>query len=119
MSEKPPVNPQECPVQMPISYFGATYQDSQCIDGYLWDLDSCDEPGGPLHNGGDIPCPFCSPEEHVEYLKDDEDLIVCEACATELKSLHWTETNRGSVKLYGAYGKCQCNQWAEIKESEV
>lgn len=118
MSEKPPLDPQVCPVQMPVSYFGAMYQDSQCIDGYLWDLDSCDEPCGPLHNGGDIPCPFCNPEEHVEYLKDDEDLIICEVCATELKNLYWAETSYSSVKLYGYCSKCQCNQWAEIKESE-
>ena len=25
-------------------HFGAWYEDAICIDGYLWDLDSCDEP---------------------------------------------------------------------------
>lgn len=25
--------------------FGASYPDSICIEGYLWDADSCDEPG--------------------------------------------------------------------------
>ena len=48
--------------------FGSNYPDGTCIDGYLWDLDSCDEPGGPLHNGGDIPCPFCNTRVHLEYL---------------------------------------------------
>ena len=42
--------------------FGGGYLDSTCIDGYLWDLDSCDEPGGGLRSGGDIPCPQCNPE---------------------------------------------------------
>lgn len=42
------------------SHFGATYPDAQCVDGMLWDEDSCDEPGGPLLSGGDIPCPKCN-----------------------------------------------------------
>ncbi|MBN3851950.1 hypothetical protein G3N59_01030 [Paraburkholderia sp. Ac-20340] len=49
--------------------FGANYPDGTCIDGYLWDLDSCDEPGGPLHSGGDVPCPHCNTREYVvDYL---------------------------------------------------
>lgn len=49
------------------SHFGAWYEDATCCDGYLWDLDSCDEPGGPLYNGGDIPCPKCNTKEYVDY----------------------------------------------------
>lgn len=45
-------------------HFGAPYIDAQCIDGYLWDEDSCDEPGGALRNGGDIPCPECNAAEY-------------------------------------------------------
>ncbi len=48
-------------------HFGAWYPDACCIDGYLWDLDSCDEPGGGLSHGGDIPCPKCNTREYVEY----------------------------------------------------
>jgi len=51
-------------------FFGATYPDACCIDGYLWDLDSCDEPGGELCIGGDIPCPACNTAEHEAYFKD-------------------------------------------------
>jgi hypothetical protein len=40
--------------------FGAAYPDSLCCDGLLWDADSCDEPGGGLSVGGDIPCPRCN-----------------------------------------------------------
>lgn len=47
--------------------FGARYPDSICIDGYLWDLDSCDEPGGPLHHGGDIGCPGCNTRKYLQY----------------------------------------------------
>jgi hypothetical protein len=48
--------------------FGANYPDGTCIEGYMWDLDSCDEPGGMLTSGGDIPCPHCNTREYVEYL---------------------------------------------------
>lgn len=51
-------------------HFGASYVDAQCFKGYLWDEDSCDEPGGPLRNGGDIPCPQCNREEYEEYIKE-------------------------------------------------
>lgn len=54
-------------------HFGAPYLDAQCQNGYLWDEDSCDEPGGPLLNGGDTPCPKCNAAEHAEYLRLDED----------------------------------------------
>ena len=43
------------------------YPDSVCIDGYLWDADSCDEPGGALRHGGEIPCPQCNATEHASY----------------------------------------------------
>ena len=45
-------------------YFG---EDGICIDGHMWDLDSCDKAGGPLSSGGDIPCPECN---HDEWLKN-------------------------------------------------
>ncbi|SMH64613.1 protein of unknown function [Acidithiobacillus ferrivorans] len=51
--------------------FGATYIDSCCIDGYLWDLDSCDEPGGRLSDGGDMPCPKCNTLEYLEQAKEE------------------------------------------------
>lgn len=53
-------------------YFGASYPDATCIDGYLWDLDSCDEPGGPLSGGGEVPCPQCN---HDVWLEDFEDTV--------------------------------------------
>lgn len=48
--------------------FGANYPDGTCIDGYMWDLDSCDAPGGGLRHGGEMPCPACNTAEHVEWL---------------------------------------------------
>ena len=50
-------------------HYGAYYPDACCIDGYLWDLDSCDEPGGPLHSGGDTPCPRCNTAEYVDDIR--------------------------------------------------
>lgn len=47
--------------------FGAGYPDGTCCDGFMWDLDSCDEPGGPLFCGGDEPCPWCNTREHLEW----------------------------------------------------
>ena len=49
------------------SHFGASYPDACCIDGHLWDMDSCDEPGGPLCKGGEIPCPKCNADEHKAF----------------------------------------------------
>lgn len=49
-------------------WFGAHYPDAQCIDGYLWDLDSYED--GLLTSGGDYPCPYCNAREFIEYLSD-------------------------------------------------
>lgn len=112
MKELPPNEPQPCPTQMPVSYFGAHYPDSQCIDGYLWDEDSGDSDG--LDIGGDIPCPFCKPEEHTKYMmNNDDDRVVCVECETDLTQIHWAETSKPSVKLYGHCSKCNCNQWGK------
>ncbi|MNJ71214.1 hypothetical protein D3C77_677310 [compost metagenome] len=48
-------------------HFGALYPDTQCVDGFLWDEDSYDEPGGALRHGGDIPCPKCNSASNATY----------------------------------------------------
>lgn len=50
-------------------HFGAHYDDATCIDGYLWDLDSCDQPGGLLSHGGDMACPCCNTREYVADIR--------------------------------------------------
>ena len=50
-----------------FSHFGARYPDARCIDGYLWDMDS--DENGYLTSGGDDPCPYCNPNEYMEYKK--------------------------------------------------
>ena len=58
----------QCPE---FPYFGAIYPDACCIDGYLWDLDSCDSPGSNLlTSGGDDPCPFCNYDEAIARCAD-------------------------------------------------
>jgi hypothetical protein len=47
-------------------FFGASYPDACCIDGYLWDLDSGDG-DGMLSHGGDVPCPQCNADEYKSY----------------------------------------------------
>lgn len=61
----------QCPE---FPFFGVSYPDARCINGYLWDLDKCDE-NGNLYGVGDIPCPFCNTEKFIEYdpfSKEDE-----------------------------------------------
>lgn len=43
--------------------FGASYPDSVCIDGKLFDADNCDGDGSLFDPGEDIPCPMCRPED--------------------------------------------------------
>lgn len=50
-------------------HFGASYPDAQCIDGYLWDLDSYDD--GMLTNGGDLPCPACNTDAFLNGAAED------------------------------------------------
>lgn len=56
-------NKKQCPE---FPFFGASYPDARCVDGYLWDLDKVNEKGG-LYGEGDTPCPFCNFEEFVEF----------------------------------------------------
>ena len=54
-----------------LRLFGASYPDAQCIDGYLWDLDSYDN--GFLTIGGDDACPVCNTEVWLEQIEIGED----------------------------------------------
>lgn len=55
---------QECPE---FSYFGANYPDARCIDGYLHDLDDCDDNGNLYLNEEQYPCPFCNTSEYLKH----------------------------------------------------
>lgn len=48
--------------------FGASYPDSVCIDGFLWDADSGDADG--LTIGGELPCPRCNTAEFLSCVAE-------------------------------------------------
>lgn len=56
-------------------FFGASYPDATCIDGFLWDLDNCDD-SGLISSGENPPCPFCNTKAFVDYYTqiDDKEL---------------------------------------------
>jgi len=87
--------------------FGGGYIDSTCIDGYLWDLDSCDEPGGGLTSGGEWACPRCNTREFLaaalEYAQR------CE-CGTSMGTPHC-----GAVAWEGAVAKAKRENLAEAE----
>lgn len=49
--------------------FGASYPDSICIDGHLWDADSGDGARG-LTSGGEMACPRCNTAARLEQLRE-------------------------------------------------
>lgn len=54
--------------------FGATYPDSVCIDGFLFDADSGYADGDDrwcYTDGGEIPCPKCNTVAHREHYAGD------------------------------------------------
>jgi hypothetical protein len=63
--------------------FGASYPDSCCIDGYLWDADSgyAERDGWIFTKGGEIPCPACNEAEAVERLAE----LLADSCQDEAK----------------------------------
>lgn len=68
---------EQCPE---FPYFGASYPDACCIDGYLYDMDDCVD-GCLCEMQEKHPCPFCNwdefkakwnenAEEYFEYIKE-------------------------------------------------
>ena len=60
-----------CTAEFP--FFGAKYPDARCIDGYLHDMDKCDENGNLYLMDESYPCPFCNREEFIQQQKDNEE----------------------------------------------
>lgn len=48
--------------------FGASYPDSICVDGRLFDGDNCDGNGNLYEPAEHIPCPRCQRQKAVEHL---------------------------------------------------
>lgn len=51
--------------------FGASYLDSECFGGQLYDLDNCDEPGTLNEPMEYLPCPQCRHEEWLNGVLED------------------------------------------------
>ena len=47
--------------------FGASYPDSLCCGGKLYDADNCDGNGNLYEPSEEIPCPMCREKEAIEY----------------------------------------------------
>jgi hypothetical protein len=47
--------------------FGASYPDSVCIEGKLYDADDCDDEGRLYEPDEDVPCPMCRPSDAVTW----------------------------------------------------
>ena len=77
-----------CGIEFP--FFGASYPDAKCIDGYLWDMDSYEN--GLYTIGGDDPCPFCNTEEWVKLALDNEEFDSRE------EAIAWVEKMREKYK---------------------
>jgi hypothetical protein len=60
--------------------FGASYPDSICIDGELWDADSGDD-DRLLTVGGDMPCPGCNTAAYLDWALEE---AVEDACGQSM-----------------------------------
>lgn len=75
---------EQCPE---FPYFGASYPDGCCIDGYLYDMDDCDDYGNLYEPVEKYPCPFCNWDEFkATWNENAEDLFA------EIKN--WVDGNR-------------------------
>lgn len=61
----------QCPE---FPFFGASYPDARCVDGYLFDMDDCNDEGMVYVNDDhEYPCPFCNTKEFMQDKKDNEE----------------------------------------------
>ncbi len=54
--------------------FGASYPDSECFGGRLYDMDNCDGNGNIYDPGEYIPCPMCHPRLAVRFWAERNEL---------------------------------------------
>lgn len=54
--------------------FGASYPDSECFGGRLYDMDNCDGDGNVYEPAEHIPCPMCHPRLAVRYWTEQNEL---------------------------------------------
>lgn len=59
--------------------FGASYPDSQCYGGQLYDLDACDNDGNLYEPPEYLPCPGCNHKEWRERFREQIEMEGYEA----------------------------------------
>ena len=75
---------EQCPE---FPYFGASYPDACCIDGYLYDMDDSDIDNCLCEMHEKHPCPFCNWDEFkAKWNENAEDFFA------EIKN--WVDGNR-------------------------
>jgi hypothetical protein len=81
--------------------FGASYPDSICYGGRLWNADLCDNEGNLLEPGEDIPCPMCNPRGAIQYwaqvnrnsgMKRDEARVAAKSLVDDIRKNRATGT---------------------------
>lgn len=64
--------------------FGAgRYPDSLCIDGLLYDADSCDGDGNLYEPMEEIPCPICRPSDAIAWWAERNSFFIEEGESEE------------------------------------
>lgn len=80
------------------SMFGAHYPDAECVEGYMWDLDSFDD--GYLTSGGEIPCPKCNTGKWLAHqLETAENDIPQSNHEKDLPAYLWERSVTEALKL--------------------
>lgn len=87
------VTQSQCPN---FRFFGATYPDAGCFDGYLRDLDDCDNNGMVYKHEEDWPCPFCNTEAFIKQFAEHRGIKYKDArlMVKELKAKHNFHNNK-------------------------
>lgn len=86
--------------------FGASYEDSQCYGGRLYDLDNCD--GSLLYEPLEyIPCPQC---QHSAWLETFKDSVECAGYEAAEKGLPRTYVHK-PVRLEKRGDKAKLEKW--------
>lgn len=114
------IEPEQLGCDFHESYFGATYPDGRCIDGYIYDEDDCDDKGNLYMNEDADPCPKCN---HSNWLEQFEDSTEMEGYEDFEKGIHkykhkevWHEQPEDMPRLMAWWQKGYDLAYKESKE---
>jgi hypothetical protein len=94
--------------------FGAPYPDAECIEGYMWDLDSYED--GLLTSGGEIPCPSCKTDQWLSMIAEDAQEDLPQPGSTHTPASIW---ERAIVYALEVNGPAARNYMASLTPFEV